>query len=266
MHIEIEAKQKLIIIGIGLVVVFILLNFLVFSNVLQSMDTALFYVFNVWHPWHLLQVGMILLSNYGREIVWSGLILILWLFGSKEDKKTALLLVFVFLILLIMGGLIKFLQYRPRPFETLKDVQLLVSPLTDSSFPSGHTLIVSAGAAIAWVRIKKRYAIPLIIEASLVACSRVYVGVHYPLDVFSGSILGIGVACLTIGLLDKLTPLYQIATRLFTRNNLQFSSSSPPKALHLSITQTEVPRSKMDSNKFLPSPDFLVMCTQPFFF
>ena len=70
---------------------------------------------------------------------------------------------------------------------------------TDYSYPSGHAVIVSAGAAVllALFRNTQRklaMSIGLTVEAALVCVSRVYVGGHYPLDVIGGILLGAGVA------------------------------------------------------------------------
>jgi undecaprenyl-diphosphatase len=62
------------------------------------------------------------------------------------------------------------------------------------SFPSGHAATSFACAAtLAWF-VPRRVAVCLYVLAGLIAFSRVYVGVHYPLDVLAGALLGLGVA------------------------------------------------------------------------
>jgi membrane-associated phospholipid phosphatase len=63
---------------------------------------------------------------------------------------------------------------------------------------------VSGGVVIAWLYFRKRYAIILTVEASLVAFSRIYTGVHFPTDVAGGALLGAGYAII-IGSYPKLT-------------------------------------------------------------
>ena len=135
-------------VGTTLTVLFIILDLIVFSGRLQSTGTALFYSINLAHT-PLLDYAMILLTNYGREVVWGCFIILLWFFGGREGKLTAFILLITFLSLAIPGESLKLLEFRPRPFEILHNVRLLIPPSTDSSFPSGHALIVSAGAAIA---------------------------------------------------------------------------------------------------------------------
>ena len=59
-----------------------------------------------------------------------------------------------------------------------------------SSFPSGHATVGFACAAVLALA-APRLALPLYALAALVAWSRVHVGVHYPLDVVGGAVLGV---------------------------------------------------------------------------
>ncbi|MGH3134666.1 MAG: phosphatase PAP2 family protein [Gaiellaceae bacterium] len=61
-----------------------------------------------------------------------------------------------------------------------------------ASFPSGHAATAFA-AAVAVAVIHPRLRVPLLALAAVVALSRVYLGVHYVLDVAVGTALGIAV-------------------------------------------------------------------------
>lgn len=80
-----------------------------------------------------------------------------------------------------------------RPSVRYPDPEPLVTTPTDLSFPSGHAATSFAGATLL-ARSVPRLAVPFYALAAAIALSRVYVGVHYPLDILGGAVLGIGVA------------------------------------------------------------------------
>ena len=88
---------------------------------------------------------------------------------------------------------IKALVDRPRPPLRYAEPDPLVPLPHDGSFPSGHAATSFAAATIMSFAFP-RLAPFLFVLAALVAWSRVYVGVHYPLDIIGGAILGVLVA------------------------------------------------------------------------
>lgn len=144
---------------------------------------------------------MIYLSLYGREVVWAIVIILLFILGGSAGKKTAVILSITLIALIPIGTIAKQVIERPRPVIPISD--FLISSDTDFSFPSGHAVIVSAGAAIVLSLFRnsvKQWAISLILtlEAALVCFSRIYVGAHYPLDIVGGILLGVGVSFIFI--------------------------------------------------------------------
>ena len=99
--------------------------------------------------------------------------------------------------------LLKYAVQRDRPPTVVLDPEPLLDVPTTSSFPSGHT---SSSFACAWVlsRLAPRLTVPLFALAALIGFARIYVGVHYPLDVLAGAVFGILVATALLKLLAVL--------------------------------------------------------------
>lgn len=90
----------------------------------------------------------------------------------------------------LVTTVIRFFFYRERPYVAMPDsVIQLVSKAPEASFPSGHaTFFFALAVAIYYARPR---AFPyFLIGAALIGLARVFAGLHYPVDILAGAILG----------------------------------------------------------------------------
>jgi undecaprenyl-diphosphatase len=105
--------------------------------------------------------------------------------------------------------ILKPLVHRIRPYnyeiwEPLRTAaELLIEAPTDFSFPSGHTL-VSFEASVSIFAFNKKWGVPAIVLAFLIAFSRIYLYVHYVTDVLAGIVMGTAFAIVSYFVIDAL--------------------------------------------------------------
>ncbi len=104
-----------------------------------------------------------------------------------------------------MVELINSIYMRPRPFDEL-DANLVFYTPTDPSFPSNSATVLFALAWGIFLFNRKAGAV-LLALAAIHGFSRVYVGVHYPLDILGGAIIGLMVALFFLVLFKLLDPV-----------------------------------------------------------
>jgi undecaprenyl-diphosphatase len=107
-----------------------------------------------------------------------------------------------FAIELTLHKIVKDKVKRFRPFKVLNEIQNLIKPPDEFSFPSGHTAAAFLMAVLV-SHFYPQWAIPSFGLATMIGLSRIYNGVHYPSDVLAGLVLGLVSA--RIGLLVGMT-------------------------------------------------------------
>lgn len=123
---------------------------------------------------------------------WIYIVSALILFAIPMWRKWGISLAVALLFGLIFGNvMIKNIVGRIRPYDRIGHFELLIDPLSDYSFPSGHTMAAfEFFVVVCMMPIKVRYKIIIGIGSVLMAFSRLYLYVHFPSDVLAGALLG----------------------------------------------------------------------------
>ena len=100
-----------------------------------------------------------------------------------------------------VAGLVKLAVGERRPVGTAP----LVAMPHSNSFPSGHSAAAFAGAVVL-AALVPRAAPALVVLAATIAYSRLYVGVHFPLDVVAGAAIGAATALLLLAAVRRRSP------------------------------------------------------------
>lgn len=133
-------------------------------------------------------------NNYVNTAVPVGLLTIGWIKDDQEMRQNALYVATSTATTAILNVVLKKIFRRPRPF--VKNIQFnAVYHPSSFSFPSGHSSSAFSTAVSLSRAYPKWYVIaPAMLWAGSVGYSRMYLGVHYPSDVFTGAALGTGSA------------------------------------------------------------------------
>ena len=164
---------------------------------LLNIDTQLFYFLNVSCANPVTDALFPLITKMGN---WTLLVIfaLLWVI-VKDGIRGRFFLVAVVLAILISdqtsSNFLKHLFERPRPCHIFNDINLLVHCGKGFSFPSSHAVNTFMAVSLI-VSFYKKYHWAFFTIGGLIALSRVFVGVHYPIDILCGSAIGLGLGYL----------------------------------------------------------------------
>jgi undecaprenyl-diphosphatase len=130
-----------------------------------------------------------LASRLGDGVIWYVLVGALPLLYGRAAMRPAICMAITGIVGLLIYKLLKHTLARERPFIRHPNITLAMPPLDRYSFPSGHTLhaVAFSWQAVVWFPGLAWVLIPV---ASLIAASRVVLGLHYPSDVLAGGAIG----------------------------------------------------------------------------
>ncbi len=190
-------------------------------DILLKIDNIIFQLININLNYPLFDSFFAFFHDFHKNLIFIIPLLTLWFFAIFKDKKRRLALVILIPLAIIItdqiGSYIKDYKLRDRPYMAIESnkINLLVkvsqnedgsykqTQSSQKSFPSNHSANIWALSLIVGYLYAntKKYFITL---AFLISLSRVYIGVHYPIDVIFGALMGIMISTLLILLYQKL--------------------------------------------------------------
>ena len=117
-----------------------------------------------------------------------------------EKKKEILMVFFIGIIAWIADAILKFLIHTLRPFDIFSQVHPLF-PESSYAFPSGHATFFMA-LAFSLFFLHKKAGYVFMFFALLIGTARIIAGVHFPIDILGGFVLG-GLISFLVAILDK---------------------------------------------------------------
>ncbi len=157
----------------------------------MSIDLYLFNLINgLAGKWAWLDYSVMFFAQYFEYFLWFCLLLFLWINYKKYWRMVLEAVIAAVFTKFILTAIIRWLWFRPRPFVVLNFVPLIDQSAKEASFPSGHASFYFALSTIVYFYNKKA-GIFFYIASFLIVISRVFTGVHWPLDIIAGAVLGI---------------------------------------------------------------------------
>ena len=160
-------------------------------DIFYSIDLAIFYFFN-----HTISTGFFdkffsMVTNVNNwYITYIILLGLLFFKGGRVGKISVLgILILITITDQTSHKILKEFFERARPCNALSDILTPLGCTGSYSFPSNHAVNNFAAAAF-FTKLFPRYKSVLFITASIVALSRVYLGLHYPSDIIAGAGIG----------------------------------------------------------------------------
>lgn len=147
-----------------------------------SLDQSIFLTFNA--PAHPAPALVMFAEVAATWLVYSVMLLMvaLWVWGAPDRRGPLLATAAGAAMALGLNQFLGLLWYEPRPFA-IGLGHTLIAHAADNSFPSDHaSFIWSTGVGLIATGAARRWAVAVCLGGVLVAWARIFLGVHFPID------------------------------------------------------------------------------------
>jgi undecaprenyl-diphosphatase len=157
---------------------------------IQSNDHRIMRKIHRWRAPRWFRILMIMMTRLGDGWLWYSIGLILLVFGGAQKFLAIGAAMAAAAVGIFLFRTLKHASRRKRPCEIEPHCWSLILPPDKYSFPSGHS-ITSFAIALSVGMFYPELQIVLLVVASLIASSRIILGMHFLSDVLAGSAIGI---------------------------------------------------------------------------
>jgi len=195
------------LLGLMALLVFVMTTIMASAGTVTGWERSTFDAINGWQPPSFITT----IARISSDIVWAAVFITAALFLVKKyfwaawriAVPAATAYVTVFIAEHVIG--------RARPEVLLPADAILRASQGGMGFPSGHMAVITAIVCTLWPYISWPLRIAGIILMVLVGWSRVYLGVHFPLDIIGGLAVGLGIVCVFHLLPDAIRKKFRLA-------------------------------------------------------
>lgn len=173
------------------------------------------------HPDFLIAVSAEM-AAIGSVYAAMALVAALWIWGRPDRRGRMLATIVGVSVAVGINQILGILWYEPRP-SVIGLGHTLIRHAADNSFPSDHaTFMWSLGLSLIVTAAAKRWGVTICLAGLLVAWARVYVGLHYPIDMVASLLVAPAGAVISLCLIPATERWALPVTEFLYLRTLQF--------------------------------------------
>lgn len=157
-------------------------------NLLETVNQSVFLALNAQPGTSETLLKLASLCASGVIVSVPVILLGLWFLGGRQGHRQALFCTLSILIALVLGSLCGSLWFHPRPFMIPLGHTWISHP-ADNGFPSDHGLVMFSMAFALLSLGQRRMGVCVLIASLSVVWARIFLGVHFPLDMVGAALV-----------------------------------------------------------------------------